>query len=143
MEWLAQSPDMNPLENVWKIIREKTQNRNPQNIDNLWGFLKEGWENITAIFCNKLIDSCGWRCNEVIQCKGKITKYWIFLSDLTRIYDAFLNFWPGQNVYFCFFSWLLIYCERKFRKLYICNKCIYVPSIFWENFINIQANFFK
>ena len=31
-----QSPDMNPIQNVWKIIREKAQNRNPQNIDDLW-----------------------------------------------------------------------------------------------------------
>ena len=29
MKWPAQSPDMNPSENEWKIIGEKTQNRNP------------------------------------------------------------------------------------------------------------------
>ena len=39
-----QSLDMNPLENVWKIIGEKAQNRNAQNIDNLRKFLKEEWE---------------------------------------------------------------------------------------------------
>ena len=37
------------LGNVWKIIGEKAQNRNPQNIDDLWSFLKEKWESIT--FC--------------------------------------------------------------------------------------------
>ena len=26
---------------------------------------------------------------------------------------------------------------------FVCNKCIYVPSIFCENFINVHANFFK
>ena len=41
MKWPPQSPDMNPVKNVWKIIEEKAQNRNPQNIDGLWGFLKE------------------------------------------------------------------------------------------------------
>ena len=41
MKWPPQSPDMNPIENIWKIIGEKAQNRNPQNIDDLWGFLKE------------------------------------------------------------------------------------------------------
>ena len=44
MKWPPQSPDMNPLENVWKIIGEKAQNRNPQNIDDLCGFLTEEWE---------------------------------------------------------------------------------------------------
>ena len=29
MKWPPQSLDRNPLENVWKIIREKAQNRNP------------------------------------------------------------------------------------------------------------------
>ena len=69
MKWPPQSPDMNPTENVWKIIEEKAQNRNPQNMDDLWGFLKEEWESITTIFCKKFISSCGRRCNEVIQCK--------------------------------------------------------------------------
>ena len=63
MKQPPQSPDMNPLENVWKIIREKAQNRNPQNIDDLWGFLKEEWESITTTFCKKLIGACGQRCN--------------------------------------------------------------------------------
>ena len=40
MKWPLQSPDRNPIENVWKIIGEKAQNRNPQNIDDLLGFSK-------------------------------------------------------------------------------------------------------
>ena len=50
MKWPPQSPDMNPRENVWKTIGEKAQNRISQNIDDLWGFLKEGWESITTTF---------------------------------------------------------------------------------------------
>ena len=79
MKWPPQNPDMNPLENVWKIIEEKAQNRNPQNIDDLCCFLKEEWESITTTFCKKLIGSCDQRCNEVIQSKGKFIIYWIFL----------------------------------------------------------------
>ena len=75
MKWPPQRPDTNTIENVWKIIGEKAQNRNPQNIDDLWGFLKEEWESITNTFCKKLISSCGRRYNEVIQCKGKFSKY--------------------------------------------------------------------
>ena len=51
MKWPPQSPDINPIENVWRIIVEKAQNRNSQNIDDLWGFLKEEWESITTTFC--------------------------------------------------------------------------------------------
>ena len=66
MKWPLQSPDMNPRENVLKIIEEKAQNRNPQNIDELWGFLKEEWESTTTTFCKKLIGYGRQRCNEVI-----------------------------------------------------------------------------
>ena len=79
MKWPPQSPDMNSIENVQKIIGEKDQKRNPQNINDLWGFLKEEWESIPTTFCKKLIGSCSRRCNEVIQCKGKFTWYWIIL----------------------------------------------------------------
>ena len=41
MKWPTQNPDMNPIEKVWKILGKKPHNRNPQNIDDLWGFLKE------------------------------------------------------------------------------------------------------
>ena len=44
MRWPPQSPDMNPIEDVRTIIGEKAQNRNPQNIYDLWGFLKEELE---------------------------------------------------------------------------------------------------
>ena len=33
MKWPPRSHDMNTLENVWEIIGEKSQNRNPQNIN--------------------------------------------------------------------------------------------------------------
>ena len=54
-KWPPQSPDMNPIENVWKIIGEKAQGRSPQNFDDLWGLLKEEWASITTTFCKKLI----------------------------------------------------------------------------------------
>ena len=33
MEWLAQSPDMNPTENVWKLLEERAKEKNPRNTD--------------------------------------------------------------------------------------------------------------
>ena len=58
MKCPPQSPDMNPLENIRKIIGEKAKDRNPQNIDDLWGFLKEERESIPTTFCKKLMGSC-------------------------------------------------------------------------------------
>ena len=75
MDWAAQSPDLNPIENVWKVIGERAQRKNPKNQDELWKFLELEWSAVTPSFCRKLINSCSKRCQEVIDNKGLFTKY--------------------------------------------------------------------
>ena len=53
-----------------------------------------------------------------------------------------LTFDPGKMYISVFFSSPLIYCKKNLEN-FVCNKYIYVPSIFWENFINVHAIFFK
>ena len=31
MEWPAQRSDINPIENVWKLLNEKAKEKNPRN----------------------------------------------------------------------------------------------------------------
>ena len=40
MEWCAQCPDMNPIENVWKLLNERPKEKNPRNFEELWTNLK-------------------------------------------------------------------------------------------------------
>ena len=35
MDWPSQSPDLNPIENVWKLLNERSKKRNPSNINEL------------------------------------------------------------------------------------------------------------
>ena len=35
MDWPAQSPDMNPIENFWRTVGEKIIARNPINVEDL------------------------------------------------------------------------------------------------------------
>ena len=35
MEWPAQSPDMNPMEYVWKLLNERAKEKNPRNVEEL------------------------------------------------------------------------------------------------------------
>ena len=54
MKWPAQSPDLNPIENLWHIIGEKVRERMPTNVNNLWNIIEDEWQKITPELCSKL-----------------------------------------------------------------------------------------
>lgn len=75
MDWPPQSPDLNPIENLWKLIGERAQSCGPKRPDDLWKALQSEWAKISPEFCKKLINSCNRRCSAVIKSKGLFTKY--------------------------------------------------------------------
>ena len=36
MKWPAQKTDMDPIENVWKLLNERAKEKNSRNIEELW-----------------------------------------------------------------------------------------------------------
>ena len=75
MDWPPQSPDLNPIENLWKTFGVKVMERNPTNTEDLWVKLQEEWSKISIKDYQELIRSCSRRCAAVIECKGSFTKY--------------------------------------------------------------------
>jgi hypothetical protein len=71
------SPDLNPIENLWNFHARKVHARKPKNLKELRKFIKEEWyklsENIE--FLRKLISSMKDRLEEVIAVKGWYTHY--------------------------------------------------------------------
>ena len=74
MEQPAQIPDMNPIENVWKLLNERAKEKNPRNFEELWINLKREREKISVDECNTLIDSYSKRCQAVIESKILLIK---------------------------------------------------------------------
>ena len=49
----AESPDMNPIENVWKQLKDEVNKVGPTTQDELCEAILKAWENITVADCNK------------------------------------------------------------------------------------------
>lgn len=57
MVWPAQSPDLNPIENLWCDIKKEVFIAKPKNSNDLWSVIQEAWLKIPCDRCNKLVDS--------------------------------------------------------------------------------------
>ena len=72
LPWPAQSPDINPIENVWDHLARRLAKRSvqPTTEDELWEALQEEWYKIDVGYIQKLYASMPMRVEEVIWRKG-------------------------------------------------------------------------
>lgn len=75
LPWPSQSPDLNPIENLWKYLKDRLADKKTSNKEALWKEAQKIWYSIPVEFCQKLIDSMPTRCSAVIKQKGYSTKY--------------------------------------------------------------------
>ncbi len=75
LNWPANSPDLNPIENLWGIVKRKMRYARLNNAKELKAPIRATWALITAEQCHRLIDSMPRRIAAVIQAKGATTKY--------------------------------------------------------------------
>jgi len=75
LPWPSQSPDLNPIENLWSILDERCKHRRPQSEEELFEILQTGWNELSAETLSGLVDSMPRRCAEVIASRGFSTKY--------------------------------------------------------------------
>ncbi len=71
----ANSPDLNPIENLWGIVKRKMRDTRPNNADDLRAAIKVTWASIPPEQCHRLIASMPRRIDAVIHAKGGPTKY--------------------------------------------------------------------
>ena len=75
LQWPSQSPDLNPIENLWSILDNRTKLRRPQTEEQLFQILKTEWESFGIELLQTLSDSMPRRLQAVIDNNGWPTKY--------------------------------------------------------------------
>lgn len=73
--WPANSPDLNPIENLWYLCNQQVQEHNPRTKAGYWRLLKKTWESFPQSVIESLIKSMPRRCQAVIDADGGNTKY--------------------------------------------------------------------
>ena len=55
MEWPSQSPDLNPIENLWRELKLRDAKHQPQNLKDLERIFRVEWTNILPEMCTNLV----------------------------------------------------------------------------------------
>lgn len=75
--WPAQSPDLNIIENVWKMVKEdiKHIDKVPRNADELFEMIHDAWLRVPSEKIKELYESMPKRLDAVIKMKGYMSRY--------------------------------------------------------------------
>lgn len=75
LDWPAQSPDMNPIENVWAYIKMKLRERPTYNLKQLTREIRRIWRALPVKYAENLVESMPRRCQAIIDSAGDFTAY--------------------------------------------------------------------
>ena len=75
LEWPSNSPDLNPIENYWNVLKRRVEKRKPENIDDLEEYMNEEMRKTTASFLINFITSMKDRCLAAISSNGERIKF--------------------------------------------------------------------
>jgi hypothetical protein len=77
LEWPGNSPDLNPIENLWAILKKRLQKRDCTTMDKLINNVIDVWfkDSEMPSLCVRLIESMPERVEQVIKARGGHTSY--------------------------------------------------------------------
>ena len=107
LSWPAQSPDLNPIENLWSILDHGIKTRAPKNEEELFQILQNQWKNISGELLQSLVESMPRRCKAMIKSRGGLFRYFNKNSQIFVIFFLFFFYLrinaPNKNFLVIFF----------------------------------------
>ncbi len=85
LEWPSQSPDLNPIENLWRELKVGLAKHQPRNLNDLERICKEEWDKIPTEKCANLVANYKKRLTSVIANKG----FWIIVMFLISCLNSY------------------------------------------------------
>jgi len=70
VDWPSNSLNLNPIENMWYLVKNNVEKRMPKDTTELSRFMVEEWEPISQEVVNNLIESMSRRCDLVLKLVG-------------------------------------------------------------------------
>ncbi len=67
MDWPSMSPDLNPIEHLWGILKRKVEERKVSNIQQLRDVVMEEWKRTPVTTCEALVNSMPKRVKAVLE----------------------------------------------------------------------------
>jgi len=73
--WPAQSPDLNPIENVWKVLKDQLRQYRPRTLERMKRCVSEIWKQFPIGYAKNLVNSMPDRLEACISNNGGFTPY--------------------------------------------------------------------
>jgi transposase len=75
MRWPANSPDLNPIENIWRLLKYQVGKRFPKTGDEVRQYLEEEWNQLSTADLEKYTSNIKERYKAVIAANGGHTSW--------------------------------------------------------------------
>jgi transposase len=75
LQWPANSPDLNPIENIWSILKHRVGLHFPTTREEVVTAIQTEWDKITTSDIARCCQSMRERCQAVIDAEGGYTRW--------------------------------------------------------------------